>query len=34
LNNPEAMQQLASQLKKRFEQSKEAAAFDRRAFNE
>lgn len=34
LNNPEAVQQLASQLKKRFGQSKEAAAFDRRAFNE
>ena len=34
LNNPEAMQQLADQLKKRFGQSKEAASFDRGAFNE
>ena len=34
LNNAEAVQQLASQLKKRFGQSKEAASFDRGAFNE
>ena len=34
LNNTEALQQLAGQLKKRFGQSKEAAAFDRGAFNE
>lgn len=34
LNNSEAMQQLASQLKKRFGQSKQAAAFDRGAFSE
>ena len=34
LNNAEAAQQLAGQLKKRFGQSKEAAAFDRGAFNE
>ncbi len=34
LNNAEAVQQLAGQLKKRFGQSKEAAAFDRGAFNE
>ena len=34
LNNADAAQQLAIQLKKRFGQSKEAAAFDRGAFNE
>lgn len=34
LNNADAVQQLGSQLKKRFAQSKEAAAFDRGAFNE
>lgn len=34
LNNTEAVQQLAGQLKRRFGQSKEAAAFDRGAFNE
>ena len=34
LNNTEAVQQLSGQLKKRFAQSKEAAAFDRGAFNE
>ena len=34
LNNSDAVQQLAGQLKKRFGQSKEAAAFDRGAFNE
>ena len=34
LNNAEAMQQLAGQLKKRFGQSKEAALFDQGAFNE
>ena len=34
LNNTEAVQQLAGQLKKRFGQSKEAGAFDRGAFNE
>jgi type IV pilus assembly protein PilF len=34
LNNSEAVQQLAGQLKKRFGQSKEAGAFDRGAFNE
>ena len=34
LNNSEAVQQLAGQLKKRFGQSREAAAFDRGAFNE
>ena len=34
LNNVEGVQQLASQLKKRFGQSKEATAFDRGAFNE
>ena len=34
LNNTEAVQQLAGQLKKRFGQSKEAAAYERGAFNE
>jgi type IV pilus assembly protein PilF len=34
LNNNEGVQQLATQLKRRFGQSKEAAAFDRGAFNE
>ena len=34
LNNMDGVQQLATQLKRRFGQSKEAAAFDRRAFNE
>ncbi len=34
LNNSEAVQQLAGQLKKRFGQSREAIAFDRGAFNE
>ncbi|MFN5350316.1 MAG: type IV pilus biogenesis/stability protein PilW [Polaromonas sp.] len=34
LNNAEAVQQLAGQLKRRFGQSKEAAAFDRGAFSE
>jgi type IV pilus assembly protein PilF len=34
LNNAESMQQLATQLKRRFGQSREAASFDRRAFNE
>lgn len=34
LNNTEAVQQLAGQLKKRFGQSKQAAAFDRGAFSE
>ncbi len=34
LNNNEAVQQLAGQLKKRFGQSKQAAAFDRGAFSE
>ena len=34
LNNQQVSQQLASQLKKRFGQSREAAAYDRGAFNE
>ncbi len=34
LNNQEVSQQLASQLKKRYGQSREAAAYDRGAFNE
>ena len=34
LNNQQAVQQLASQLKRRFGQSREAAAYDRGAFNE
>ena len=34
LNNPQAVQQLANQLKRRYGQSREAAAFDRGAFNE
>jgi type IV pilus assembly protein PilF len=34
LNDPVAMNQLGDQLKKRFGQSREAAAFERRAFNE
>jgi len=34
LNNQQVIQQLASQLKKRFGQSREAAAYDRGAFNE
>lgn len=34
LNNPQVVQQLANQLKRRYGQSREAAAFDRGAFNE
>jgi type IV pilus assembly protein PilF len=34
LNNADSVQQLATQLKRRFGQSREAASFDRRAFNE
>lgn len=34
LNNQQVVQQLASQLKRRFGQSREAAAYDRGAFNE
>ena len=34
LNNQQVVQQLANQLKKRYGQSREAAAFDRGAFNE
>jgi type IV pilus assembly protein PilF len=34
LNNPQAVQQLGSQLKKRYGQSREAALYDRGAFNE
>jgi type IV pilus assembly protein PilF len=34
LNNQQVVQQLANQLKRRYGQSREAAAFDRRAFNE
>ena len=34
LNNQQVVQQLASQLKRRYGQSREAAAFDRGAFNE
>ena len=34
LNNQQAVQQLANQLKRRYGQSREAAAYDRRAFNE
>ena len=34
LNNPQAVQQLADQLKRRHGQSRESAAFDRGAFNE
>ena len=34
MNNLEAMQQLASQLQRRYAQSKEAALFEKRAFNE
>lgn len=34
LNNAEAVQQLGSQLQRRYAQSKEAAAFEKRAFNE
>ena len=34
MNNQQVVQQLASQLKKRYGQSREAAAFDRGAFNE
>jgi type IV pilus assembly protein PilF len=34
MENPEAMQQLAEQLRKRFGQSKELASYERRAFNE
>lgn len=34
LNNPQVVQQLASQLKRRYGQSREAAAYDRGSFNE
>lgn len=34
LNNPQVVQQLANQLKRRYGQSREAAAYDRGAFNE
>ena len=34
LNNPDAMQQLGGQLLRRYAQSKEAASFEKRAFNE